>query len=89
MNGQHTNTAHGVLGYLISRAVLEGKIGDSTLSIPMTDFITEFEGIKFTEDITDLVLKIKIITSWDSADGEALEINVEDDDEIEEPNGNQ
>lgn len=85
MNGQHTNTAHGVLSYLISRAVLEGKIGESVLKIPLTDFMNEFEGVKFTDDAVDIVLEVRIQTSWDSGSEVELETNLEEGDEEDVP----
>lgn len=81
MNGQHTNTAHGVLSYLISRAVLEGKTGESILKIPLTDFMNEFEGVQFTDDAVDIVLEVKITTSWNDGHEADLETKLDDPEE--------
>jgi hypothetical protein len=90
MSGEQSSTAHGVLDYLISRAVLEGKTGASTLSIPLSDFVQEFEGPKFSDDVDGLVLQVKIITSWDTSElDETIIETIEDEDpEDEDSYGN-
>ncbi len=89
MAGEHSSTAHSVLDYLISRAVLEGKVGESTLQVPLSDFVTEFEGPKFSDDVDGLVLRVKIITSWDTSElaEPVIEDFIEEDPDNEDENG--
>lgn len=67
MKGKAEADAHVVLNYIISKAVLEGKIGHSTIVIPLQDLIDEDEGMSLDSSIQDYALKIRIETSWDSA----------------------
>jgi hypothetical protein len=72
VKGQDTSAAHSALQYIISKALLEGKIGQTILEIPMIDLFTEFEGPKFVPESAALVLRLEINTSWTSGspDGE-------------------
>lgn len=82
MHGQYTSNAHAILDYLISQAVLSGKTGETKLSIPMTDFMSEHEGVKFTDDASDVVLTVTITTNWDANDDvEELITNMVEEDE--------
>lgn len=70
MNGQDTSAAHSALEYIISKAMLEGKTGKTTLQIPMTDLFNQYEGPKFVSEAASLVLKLEINTSWSEGDPE-------------------
>ena len=56
--------AHSLLQYLISRAILEGKVGEASINIPFVEIAHPYEGIKITEDALDLVVKVRISTEW-------------------------
>ena len=68
MNGQITSSAHSALQYIISKAMLEGKIGTTTIEIPMTDLYTAHEGPAFNPEASGLVLRLKITTTWEQGD---------------------
>jgi len=80
VNGQISSSVHSALEYIISKAMLEGKVGETTLEIPMTDMISAYEGPRFKAESASLVLKLQIKTSWSegSPDGD-LEVDVEGD----------
>lgn len=77
MKGKAEADAHVVLNYIISKAVLEGKIGHSTIVIPLQELIDEDEGFSLDPSIQDYALKIKIETSWDAAPLEQHEFESE------------
>jgi hypothetical protein len=81
--GKHTSDAHTVLEYLITRALLQGKLGTSSVQIPMTDMFNKYEGLDFSEESAALVLNVSITTTWDESSGDLdfLEENVEMDEE--------
>jgi hypothetical protein len=81
MNGQDTSAAHSALQYIISKAMLEGKTGKTTLEIPMTDMYNEFEGPRFTNEATALVLKLEIVTSWNMGSPEG-DLDIDDEGDI-------
>lgn len=74
---------HSALEYIISRAILEGKIGESVISIPLTNFETPHESFKFTDDAQDLALKLTIQTDWISAEEaeELIETNLDEEEQ--------
>ena len=82
MKYQEGSTAHGVLEYLISRAMLQGKTGTSTVTVRMTDYEDLLEGPQFTEDAEDLVLKITMTTEWDGYDPTKDDVDIIDDEEM-------
>ena len=85
MNGQITSGAHSALEYIISKALLEGKVGRTTLEIPMTDIFTEYEGPKFSPESAALVLKLVIDSSWSTGNAEgSLDIDMEGDIEFDD-----
>lgn len=102
MNGQDTSAAHSALQYIISKAMLEGKTGKTTLQIPMTDLFSTYEGPRFVAESASLVLKLEIVSSWEqgSAEGD-MDVDVEgeiglddfitepEEDEDEDNHGNQ
>lgn len=59
-----SSDAHALLQILISRAILEGRIGEATINIPFIEVADPYEGIKVTEDALDIVLKVTISTEW-------------------------
>lgn len=59
------SNVHAVLDYVVSKALLEGRIGRSTVSVPLVDLVNEGEGHRLSADGDDLVLKVEIKTSWD------------------------
>lgn len=69
---------HSTVEYLVSRAILEGKIGSSSICIPLADFQTPHEELEFSEDAHEIILKLNISTEWTSADeiDELLETNL-------------
>jgi membrane carboxypeptidase/penicillin-binding protein PbpC len=77
MKGKAESDAHVVLNFIISKAVLEGKIGHSTLTIPLAELVDPDEGFDLDEKIQDYALKIRIETSWDSAPLEPHEFDPE------------
>lgn len=82
MNGQDASAAHSVLQYMISRALLQGKIGKTVVEIPMIDMTNKYEGPQVEMEALDLVLKVTINTEWSDGDPEGgLETDVLDDDE--------
>lgn len=83
MSGKFASDAHTVLQYLISKAMLEGRLGQSVAIIPMTDMVSPYEGPIVPPDILDLVLKINISTEWISSE-DALEIYADKENLIEE-----
>lgn len=78
--GTTPSQVHGTLEYVVSRALLEGKTGDTTVYVAMVDFETPGEEQMFTEDAEDLVLKITISTDWVSRDevAEIIETTLDD-----------
>lgn len=81
-----SSDAHALLQILISRAVLQGTVGEASINIPFIEIADPYEGIKLTEDALDLVLKVRITTEWeDAADVESkVETNFEEYDENKE-----
>lgn len=81
--------AHSVLHYIISRAVLEGKEMDREFSLSLHDLQNEFEDVNFETQATNVMLRIKIQTTWDAEDDlvplEELIGDIED--EIEDGTG--
>lgn len=69
---------HGVLDYAVSKALLEGKAGKVSISVPLADLINAGEGLRTTEDGNDIVLKVEIKTSFDVGNSE-LESEFEED----------
>lgn len=70
-----------VLDYLISKALLEGRIGKTAVSVPLVDLINEGEGVKFAEAGDGLILKVEMKTSWDTGTEKLESDFIEDDDE--------
>ena len=68
MNGQDNSNVHAALQYLISKAIMQGKLGKSTMYIPLTDFMQSFEGLQFEPEASDLILKINMSTEWANED---------------------
>ena len=68
MNGQDTSAIHSALQYMISRALLQGKIGKTVLELPIIDMINRYEGPQLETDALDLVLRITINTEWAEGD---------------------
>lgn len=89
MRHRHTHNAHSVLELLISRAILEGRLGRSVLTIPMRDFDDHFEGVTSVEEAQNTILRIKIDLEWDVEDEpeENLETEFEEGDESEDDDG--
>lgn len=77
MKGKAEADIHVVLNYIISKAVLEGKIGHSTIVVPLAELIDEDEGYSLDPSIQDYALKVRIETSWDSAPLEPHEFDSE------------
>lgn len=79
-----SSTIHSVLHFIISRAVMEGKLSKSSLRIPLTDLRQEFEDGKINLgeghfDNTDgVVLVVKLSTDWDSGTEDDLEFEDEE-----------
>lgn len=67
MNDRGTSSAniHGVLDYAISKALLEGIVGKTSLKVYLSDLVNFGEGINLASAGEDLVLKVQIETSWD------------------------
>ena len=74
------NNIHGVLDYAVSQALLSGKVGKSSISVPLTDLMNAGEGLKISESADDIVLKVEIITSFDIGT-EEIETQFEEDEE--------
>lgn len=89
MRHKANNDAHMLLQYLISKAVFEGRTGSATINIPLLDFVDPYDGVEFTNDALDLVLKVKITTSYDSVDAvqELIESDMDDDLDLDELTG--
>lgn len=67
MKLKSSHDAHSALEYVLSVASLEGKIGHTTLHIPLIELLDGAEGLGATDEAQDLVLKIRIETSWEEA----------------------
>jgi hypothetical protein len=84
-------TLHAAIEYIITKAVLEGKTGDTIIHVPLTDFAQSEEGPKFTEDAAELVLRIDLTTSWENTDDVedliVTNLDEEEDEEGEEEDG--
>lgn len=78
-----SSDAHALLQIMISRAILEGRIGDASINIPFIEIADPYEGVKVTEDAMDLVLKVTIITEWEDIEDtdSKIETNFADTDE--------
>lgn len=74
-----------MLEYAISRAALEGSVGNTSIHIPLTD-ITDAEGPTYTDDAVDTMLKVTITTTWVDANDvkEIFESKYEDEQEKED-----
>lgn len=79
-NSQSANNIHGVLDYAVSRALLEGKVGKVSISVPLSDLVNIGEGLRANEEGEGVVLKVDIQTSFDTGH-EELETEFEDDEE--------
>jgi hypothetical protein len=86
---QKNSDAHSLLQLLVSRAVLEGVVGEACINIPLSDMMDPYEGLKFTEDAADVVLKVRIITEWEDADDveEIIEMNLDEGEDDYEDSG--
>lgn len=62
---QSASNVYAVLDYIISKALLEGHVGSTWVSIPLEDLVNIGENVKFAEAGEGLVLKVEIKTSWD------------------------
>lgn len=87
--GTTPSQVHGTLEYVVSRALLEGKTGDTTVYVAMVDFETPHEEPLFgrgraRENADDLVLKVTISTEWVTRDDVAaiIETNLDDEDDM-------
>lgn len=83
-NGKEA-AAHSVLNYIITRAVLHGKVGSTTLKLRLADLVDPLEGIELTEDAgQDIILRIKIETDWTTGDEEVVVTDMEEEEEEQE-----
>jgi hypothetical protein len=82
--GNSAAAVHAVLEYAITKAVLQGKTGDTIVTLPVKDLVAPEEGVDLP-DAEGLALQVTITTEWTS-DEEALEIV---DDEEGDINGNE
>lgn len=64
MKYKSNSDIHSLLHYIVSRAALEGKTGWTELSVPLVDLLDPKEGIQSTDEANELVLKVRIETSW-------------------------
>jgi hypothetical protein len=73
--------AHNVLEYLLTKTALDGSIRSSTIRIPYQDLVkgvgTEKE---MTKDDMSLVLVVEFSLKWDSGDGTANIITMDEED---------
>ena len=67
VKGRAEADIHVVLNYIVSKAVLEGKVGHSTITVPLTELIAGYEGYELDEKIQDYALTVRIETMWDEA----------------------
>lgn len=86
MRKDGANLAHGALHYIMSQALLRGKLGTTTISIPLSELVDEDEGVALEQEIQDLVLKIEMKTMWDENSLEQSEFEGEFAEEAEEDN---
>jgi hypothetical protein len=86
VTGQATSTAHAVFDLAVTKAILEGKVGDMIVRIPLMDLYDPYDGVQFDEDAMNLVLEVKISTSWVEGYTEELIDNTQNpDDAVSEP----
>jgi len=74
--------AHNVLHYVMSKAMLEGKTGTTSVNIPLLELQKEYEEMNLSDGDRELVLRVTIKTEWD--EGDELSVDSEEDTEYEE-----
>lgn len=79
-NSNSANNIHGVLDYAVSQALLSGKVGKVSISVPMGDLMNAGEGMRVSEEGENIVLKVEIKTSFDIGSEELESEFVEDED---------
>jgi hypothetical protein len=79
-----SNSAHSVLQYMITRAVLENKVGETIIKIPLRELIEDHGGRSKISDPAGIVLEINVSTSWNEGNDDDLEITMEDEDDYGE-----
>lgn len=82
-NGQSAANIHSILDFAVSQALLSGKTGRSSISVPLEDLLNTGEGLRINEEGGGIVLKVEIKTSFDTGT-EAIETEFEED-EDEDP----
>lgn len=68
MRHKAQHDAHALLQVLIARALLEGRTGEASICIPLTDLLDPYDGLKLSLDAGDATLKVHISTSWEATD---------------------
>lgn len=69
--------AHSALDLLISRAILEGRVGTLKIRVPLDDYAEPHEGPKFTDDASGIAIEIEINTRWAETSDEEIEADEE------------
>lgn len=86
MNNQASSSAHAVLSYMISNAMLRGKTGKTKIIIPLTDILQPAgEGPVMASDAEDVVLEVFIETNWSAAQNTELDVEMDEDLDVGEP----
>ncbi len=78
-NSNSASNIHGLLDYAVSQALLSGKVGKVSISVPISDLMNAGEGLRVSEEANDIVLKVDIKTSFDTGNTE-IETEFEEDD---------
>ena len=73
-----SSSAHSVMQYMISRAVLENKVGETVIKIPLVELAADHNDKCKVDDPSGIVLAITINTAWDEGSDEDLEISMDD-----------
>lgn len=77
-NSNSGHNIHSLLDYTVSQALLSGKVGKVSISVPLSDLMNAGEGLKVSEEADDIVLKVEIKTSFDTGNIE-IETEFEED----------
>jgi hypothetical protein len=79
---------HAVLNYIITRAVMNGKVGITEVKLPLIELSDSEANFKFDKSVADLALKVTIKTEWVEGNETLITIEDEDDENGEDEDSN-
>lgn len=78
---QSSSNIFAMVDIAVSKALLEGAVGKSKITVPLADLVNDGENVRFRDMGEDLALTVQIETFWDTAREETeLEFEEREDD---------